>query len=174
MSKPSKPMHETRLWNMLQYYVERYDQPLAHVRRHFLRKITLSAREHGTDTATLTVELDRLLGELVASRVIDDARCAERLVRKARSRGASTARIRVLGRQKGLGDTLNEAVATRDPAADEWAAACTLARRRSIGPWRRGADTPEVRKRELGIFGRAGFGYALAKRVLDAAPDELV
>ena len=57
----------------------------------------------------------------------------------------------------------------------ELAAACTWARKRRLGPWSREPVTdPDLRRKQLARFGRAGFNYGTAKRVLEASdPDEL-
>ena len=57
--------------------------------------------------------------------------------------------------------------ALRGEAADlDLAAACAFARRRRLGPYRRGAAD---RARELGAFARAGFGRRVAETVLGCA-----
>jgi len=55
-----------------------------------------------------------------------------------------------------------------DGAEPDLAAACRFARRRRLGPYRRGAAD---RQRELAAFARAGFDRRTAERVL-ACPDE--
>jgi regulatory protein len=53
------------------------------------------------------------------------------------------------------------------------AAAKALARRRRLGPWR-ATGRAEHRDRDLAVLGRAGFPYAIARRVVDApSPDEI-
>ena len=44
--------------------------------------------------------------------------------------------------------------------------AITLVKKRSIGPYRKVEFTDKVKNREFGILSRAGFSYAISKRVL--------
>jgi regulatory protein len=48
----------------------------------------------------------------------------------------------------------------------ELAAVRSLARRRRIGPFRRGPSEPEILRRELGVLARAGFAQEVALRAL--------
>ena len=167
-------MTEKRLWNMIQYYLERYDQPAAHVRRHFLRKITQSGREHQTDTAALTEALDANLARLVGGGTINDARAAENLIRSGRQRGWAERRIKLASASKGIPRALiDDLMKTSEDAGTDRAAAMQLARRRRLGPWRTAADTPELRRKELAILARAGFGYGVARDVIGAAADDV-
>jgi regulatory protein len=62
--------------------------------------------------------------------------------------------------------------ALRETAADpNLAAACAFARRRRLGPFRRG---PADRARELAAFARAGFARREAEAVLGCADPEAV
>ena len=49
-------------------------------------------------------------------------------------------------------------------------AALTLARRRRIGPFAQTAADRPLRERQLAAMIRAGHGFALARRIVDAAP----
>jgi regulatory protein len=55
-----------------------------------------------------------------------------------------------------------------DPAESELAAAVRLARRKRLGPFRGGAERRERRDKDLAALGRAGFGYEIARRVVEA------
>ncbi|MCA0341566.1 MAG: RecX family transcriptional regulator, partial [Proteobacteria bacterium] len=53
-------------------------------------------------------------------------------------------------------------------------AAVNLARRRRLGPFRPAHQRAAMRQKDLAAFARAGFSYAIAKRLLAAAgPEEL-
>ena len=65
----------------------------------------------------------------------------------------------------------------RQTAPDpDLAAACAFARRRRLGPYRRGPahQQPADRRRELAIFARAGFGRREAEAVLRCVDPEAV
>jgi regulatory protein len=46
------------------------------------------------------------------------------------------------------------------------AAAHALARRKRLGPYRTG-DRAAFREKDLAAFARAGFGFAIARRIVD-------
>ena len=50
----------------------------------------------------------------------------------------------------------------------ELAAAATYARRRRLGPWGPAAMRAERQAKDLAALGRAGFGYAAARKVVEA------
>jgi len=56
----------------------------------------------------------------------------------------------------------------RATSEDDLAAAIAFARRRRIGPFRLDAARDASRERDLAALGRAGFGYELARRVIEA------
>ena len=61
----------------------------------------------------------------------------------------------------------------RDQTADpDLAAAIAYARRRRIGPYRTRGDREERRERDLAALARQGFGYDIARRVIDAHDPE--
>jgi regulatory protein len=104
---------------------------------------------------------------LVAAGAVDDAAFAasraRSLARSGRSRRAIAAHLA----SRGVDGDVTQAVLPEDAEAD-LAAAVAFARRRRIGPFRRGeTDLP----RELGMFGRAGFSREIAMQALALAPD---
>ena len=62
---------------------------------------------------------------------------------------------------------------TSEDAGTDRAAALLMARRRRIGPWRTGVDSPELRRKELAILARGGFSYGVARDVVAAGLDDL-
>ena len=56
--------------------------------------------------------------------------------------------------------------------ADDMAAALAFARRRRIGPWRRGEDNRETRDREGAALARSGFSYEISRRIVSMSLDE--
>jgi len=101
---------------------------------------------------------------------------ARTLTRSGRSRRAVQARLLA----KGVASELARSAAGDDPGT-ELAAALILARRRRIGPFR-GADAgaaeiddlAATRRRELGMFARAGFARQTAEQALDMEAGEAV
>ncbi len=108
------------------------------------------------------------MGRCQRSGLVDDRRYAVGGVASLRRRGASARLIGAKLSSKGVsrdvaaGAIGNEADAEREAA---WA----LARRRRLGPYRP-RERQAFREKDLAAMARAGFGFALAKSVIDGEP----
>jgi regulatory protein len=107
-----------------------------------------------------------VVARLVAAGAVNDVAYAESrarsLIRSGRSRRATAAHLAA----KGVDPAMARTVLPNDDAS-ELAAALVLARKRRIGPFRRGALTDDAgRRRELGMLARAGFPQDVARRAL--------
>jgi regulatory protein len=162
-------------------YLSRYAATEAGLRRVLERRIERWARRAGTEndpdtiagqaTAARAVVHD-VVSRLVAAGAVNDATYAESrarsLVRAGRSRRAVAMHLAA----KGI-DPATARQAMPDDDASELAAALALARKRRIGPFRRG-DAPDEagRRRELAVLARAGFPQSLARQALGMAADQ--
>ena len=155
------------------HYLGRYASSAEHLRRVLLRR-AIRRLGRGPKIEAAAAIIDGLLGRYRTAGLIDDAAYAVARAQHGLARGRSLRQIgaALAAKGVGLGDA-NAALATlRQAAADpELAAACALARRRRLGPFRRGPADPGARQRELGVFARAGFPRAAAEAVL-ACQDE--
>ncbi len=114
--------------------------------------------------------VDALIERYRRSGLLDDAAYAAQRAQSLNRRGESLAKIRARLAAKGVARSVATDALTglRDEAGDpDLAAACAFARRRKLGPYRRGAADPA---RELAAFARAGFSRRVAAQVL-ASPD---
>jgi regulatory protein len=167
-------------------YVARYGGTAAALRRVLDRRIRRWAdallagdapdREAiGAEAAALREAAGRVVTALTALRAVDDAAFAESRARRLRRAGRSRRAVLAHLGAKGIGADLAGAAVPEDAAA-EFAAALAFARRRRVGPFMRDAAgdgaAEEDRNRILMAFGRAGFSGAVARRVLDCAPEE--
>ncbi len=163
------------LRNSAHYYLERYASSSAHLRRLLLAKVAHSARAHGTDPEEGAVAIEALIAELLGAGLLDDTRYAAERARILHRRGASARAIHAGLRAKGVkADDIERALAgLREEAAEpELAAALAYARRRRLGPYRgpearAGMHDKDLRAKDLAALGRRGFGYDLARRVID-------
>jgi regulatory protein len=155
-------------------YLERYASSAENLRRVLLRR----ARRHGADDAERLREaaalIDALLARYGAAGLIDDAAYAAGRAESLQRRGHSRRAIRARLAQKGVAaevaaDAL--AVLAERAAEPDLAAACAFARRRRLGPYRRGPADPA---RELAAFARAGFERRVAEAVLACADEAAV
>ncbi len=162
------------LRNAALHYLERYASSSGHLRRLLLAKVARSARAHGADpeinAEAGAAAVEALIAELLGAGLLDDARYAGERARVLHRRGASARAIRAELMAKEIeADDIERALAgLREEAAEpELAAALAYARRRRLGPYR-GPDTREDRReKDLAALGRKGFGYDLARRVIE-------
>ncbi len=175
---PPKPRKATakHLENKALHYLARFASSRANLRRVLMRAVLRSARHHGTDPKAGERDVETLLDRFVRSGMIDDAVYAEGRVRSLRERGVAGRTIRLALRQKGIATEVADAalgeVDKRASGNAELTAAAEFARRRRLGPFRSLALRAAQRERDMAILARAGFGYAIARAVVDAESPE--
>jgi regulatory protein len=154
-------------------YLERFSSSAENLRRVLRRRVR---RRVGDNEAVQRAAalIDELVERYRVSGLIDDAAYAAARARGRLARGEPLRRIAAGLAAKGV-DAEDRAAALdalRETAPDpDLAAACAFARRRRLGPYRRG---PADRNRDLGSFARAGFGRREAEAVLGCAdPDDV-
>lgn len=140
-------------------------------------KVARSAAEHDTDAMAGAADVDTLIGQLENLGSLDDALFARTKARTLHRRGSSARAIRGALSEKGVAADLIEAALEslkEDTPHPELAAALAYARKRRLGPYRPRETRAGMREKDLAALGRRGFGYDLARRVVDAAnPQEL-
>ena len=159
------------LRNSALHYLERYASSSAHLRRLLLAKVERSARAYGTDREAGKVAVDALIQDLLDKRLLDDTRYAAERAQALHRRGASARAIRGQLLAKGVASELIEHALTTlhaEVGNPELAAALAYARRRRLGPYRSPEARAATRERDLAAFGRQGFDYDIARRVIDA------
>jgi regulatory protein len=157
------------LENSALFYLKRYSASAAHLKRVLLRKAGRVNRERGesVDAAPL---VDALVAKLTAVGYLNDARLAEQRAGSMRRGGRSARMIRHRLQLAGLGAQAERA---GNSEADE-VAVWVLARKKRLGPFASPAVRQARRDKHLAALARAGFGFGLAKKVIDAreVPDE--
>ncbi len=163
------------LRNSALYYLERYASSSGHLRRLLLAKVARSARAHGSDPEKGAAAVEALIAELLGAGLLDDARYAGERARVLHRRGASARAIRagLMAKEIAADDIERALTGLREEAAEpELAAALAYARRRRLGPYRaagarEGRREKDLREKDLAALGRQGFGYDLARRVIE-------
>lgn len=152
------------------HYLERYATSAANLRRVLMRRVLRSAEAHGTDPDEGAAQVDALIARYRESGLLDDAAYARLRAESLHRQGASRRLTRAKLAAKGVGaedvEGALDALSEETPSPD-LAAACNYARRRRLGPWRN-ADRAAHRDRDLAALGRQGFGYDVARTVVDA------
>jgi regulatory protein len=160
----------THLENAALHYLERFASSAAHLRRVLMRRVERSARVHGTDRAEGAALVAAIVARFERSGLLDDRVYAEGRAAALFRRGTAPRAIRAALRAKGVaGETIEAALGTLGAGADaELSAALALARRRRLGPYRPAGARGARRDKDLAALARAGFGYDVARRVIDA------
>jgi regulatory protein len=156
-------------------YLGRYASSAENLRRVLLRRLRRRLPAGSDRLWRATAAVEAVLTRYRETGLIDDAAYAESQARSWHCRGAPSRQIRLRLLAKGVDEAVAADVVTklRGEAEDvDLRAACAFARRRRLGPWRRGVGEPAP---ELAAFARAGFARSVAQRVLacgDAAAAE--
>ncbi|MCK5275130.1 MAG: RecX family transcriptional regulator [Alphaproteobacteria bacterium] len=169
--RPPKKATAKHLENVALWYLQRFAASADSLRRVLMRRVEKSARAHDTDRDEGAAFVEDIIARFRASSLLDDRVYAEGRTLSLHRRGISTRGIRARLAAKGVGaDDIDAALAMlRDQTADpDLAAAIAYARRRRIGPYRTRGDREEMRERDLAALARQGFGYDIARRVIEA------
>lgn len=175
--KPPKKATARHLDNVALWYLQRFAASADSLRRVLMRRVEKSARAHDTDREEGAAFVEDIIARFLRSGLLDDRVYAEGRALSLHRRGVSTRGIRARLAAKGVGaDDIDSALETlRDEAGDpDLAAAIGYSRRRRIGPYRIRGDRDELKERDLAALARQGFGYDIARRVIEARDvDEL-
>ena len=155
-------------------YLERFASSAENLRRVLRRRVRRRMHDDDETVRAADALIDALVIRYRDSGLIDDAAYAAGRARARLARGQSLRRIATGLMAKGVGAENRTAAleALRETTADpDLAAACAFARRRRLGPFRRGQADPA---RELAAFARAGFARREAEAVLGCADAEAI
>jgi regulatory protein len=178
--RPTKPITAKYLQNAAAFYLERYPSTAEGLRRVLNRRVRKAEIADAPIIDNVKQTIDAIVAKFVAAGVIDDKAFAQTKARALHRRGTSGRLTRQRLKLAGVDEeTLDQAMAgldqelDTDPGQREWQAAVALARRRRLGPFRQ-KDRKEHRTRDLAALARAGFDYALARKVIDAEERDII
>jgi regulatory protein len=155
-------------------YLERFASSAENLRRVLRRRVRRRRTSDNETVQRAAALIDDLVERYRRSGLIDDAAYAAARARGRLARGEPLRRIAAGLAAKGIAaeERASALDALRETAPDpDLAAACAFARRRRLGPYRRGLGD---RARELAAFARAGFGRREAEEVLGCAHPDAV
>jgi regulatory protein len=173
--KPPRPVSIAWLQRAALHYLESYASSAENLRRVLRGKLERRCRARGEEAGQFLPLVDEVVEKAVAGGYVDDTRYAQAKVASLRRRGGSRRAIAAKLQAKGLDrEAIGAAIdAFDDEAVDypegedaERTAAAAYARRRRLGPFRI-KDREERRDRDIAAMMRAGFGYEIAKGVVD-------
>ena len=194
--KNERPMKESRVRNITEYYLGQREASAGMVRDMLHRRAyswlrTLAGEDRATAEAEFTQWVETVIAENVASGFINDKRYAEMKARSWRDSGRASRRIAMDLTKKGISeDIIRDAIQAIDAetiTADidpdvvgeesDRAAAETLAQKKRIGQYRTGpkiedaAQRAKIWRREAGVLARAGYGLDIIRDILDREPE---
>ena len=151
-------------------YLQRYATSAENLRAVLIRRVQRSANAHDNDPSAGAVLVDALIERYLQSGLLNDRDYAQGRATSLHRRGISRRGISSRLAAKGVSFddidyTLEQLGALHENL--DLDAACNYARRRRLGPWRT-KGRAERRVRDLAALARQGYGYELARRVIDA------
>lgn len=166
--RPPKPLDYALMERLALRYVERFATTEGKLVDYLRRKL----RERGW-AGEGAPDPQALAAKMVELRYIDDRAYAEAKAAALARRGLGARRVRQALHSARIGDEDSEAVAPQvaEAARD---AALAFARRRRIGPFGDGETDRAMREKQFAAMMRAGHDMALARRIVSAAPGEML
>ena len=162
------PLNAERLEALALHYVGRYATSRRKLTDYLKRKIAARGWE-GDAEAPVAAIVDRL----ATLKYVDDAAFAASRAGALGRRGYGLRRVTQALRAAGIEE--DDAAPARAMAGEEALnAALSFARRKRIGPYRTEQADPELRRRQLGAMLRAGHDIILVRRIVTAAPGEVI
>jgi regulatory protein len=164
---PPPPLDAAALERLALRYVERFATTRGKLADYLRRKV----RERGWEGAA--ADPVALAERMAALGYVDDRAWAEAKAGALTRRGLGARRVGEALRHAQVGE---EDAASVRPLLDEGAldAALALARRKRIGPFGDGGADRAVQQKQLAQLLRAGHPFDLARRIVLAAPGDVV
>jgi regulatory protein len=171
--KAPRKVSPSYLENAALHHLGRYATTRTGLRRVLLRKVDRSLRVHGGDRSEALGWVDALVEKLAGRGLVNDRAYAETKARSLRAAGRSGRTIARKLQTKGVAAAVvTETLAEATADVPEEAAARIWARKKRLGPFRRDPETrADNRQRDLASLARAGFSFAVARRIVDGAAE---
>ncbi len=166
--RPPKPLDPKLLDNLALRYVERFATTEGKLVDYLTRKL----RERGW-AADIAPDARGLAARMVELGYIDDRAYAEAKAASLARRGLGARRVAQALHAARVGAEDHEAIAPQMAEAAR-GAALAFARRRRIGPYATGEADRALREKQLGAMLRAGHGMDLSRRIVAAAPGDIL
>jgi regulatory protein len=162
------PLNTERLRSLALHYAGRYATTRAKLVTYLNRKI----RERGWDDDKM-VDLETMVNDFAALGYVNDAGFAEARSRSFVRRGYGLRRLAQDLGAAGIVES-DSADAMKEAEDGAWRAAENFARRKRIGPFANAVATPELKQKQFQAFLRAGHGWELARRFVQAEPGDII
>jgi regulatory protein len=167
--KPAPPLNSEKLRGLALHYAGRYATTKRKLSDYLLRKI----RERGWTEGEAFPDVVALADNFAELGYVNDAQYAESRARSFARRGFGARRLEQDLTVAGIDD--DDGRAAREHAAEEiLSSALALAQRKKIGPFASEVTSPEKRQKQIAMMLRAGHGFDLARRIVNAEPGAVI
>lgn len=171
-----RPVTERYLENAATYYLGRYASSAENLKRVLERKVRRRNEGNAAPNAEQTGWIEATADKCVRLGLVDDAEYARARAFSMHRSGKSERMIRGSLKQKGVGvEEISAALkALRLEKGEnlELDAAVAYAKRRRFGPFRTRAGDADKMRKEMASFARAGFGFGLARKIVETTDIE--
>ncbi|MCC2980109.1 MULTISPECIES: regulatory protein RecX [unclassified Sphingomonas] len=164
--RPPPPLDAAKLEALALRYVERFATTRGKLASYLARKV----RERGWSGAA--VDPSMLAERMAELGYINDGLFAEARARSLTRRGYGVRRVSQALRAAHVEE--EDAAPALEQSADEaLLSALALARRRRFGPYAQAPADERTRERQMATMLRAGHSFAVARRIVSAAPGDV-
>lgn len=160
------PLDAATLEALALRYVERFATTRGKLADYLARKV----RERGWTGAT--ADPAALAERMAQLGYINDGLFAEARARSLTRRGYGVRRVSQALRAAHVEES-DAAPALEQSTEEAFASALALARRRRFGPYAKASADDRTRERQIAAMLRAGHSFALARRIVSAAPGDV-
>jgi regulatory protein len=161
---PRPPLDAEGLERLALHYCGRYATTRARLGAYLRRK--LKERDWG---GAAEPPVDALIERFAAAGYVDDRAFASARAASLGRRGYGERRVAEALHAAGIEEP-DAVEAKAESRSGAWAAALRFAQRRRLGPFAGAPPDADARRKAMAAMLRAGHSFAVAKRLLDAAP----
>lgn len=147
------------------WYLQRYASSSNNLRQYLRRKTKDTHLNYGSHEI-----IEKIIRSFESQNILNDKIFSESKVRSYLNKGWAFKKINNKLLELGISkDVASECISEFANSNDdvELISAIKLAKKRSIGPFRKSELTDKLKMKEYGILSRAGFSYSLCKKVLN-------
>lgn len=170
--RPTPPLSTKWLRRQAVTYIERYAGSEQRIRQILWKRVRRAQSFHGGEDSDAASMINEVIEGLRDEGRINDQKFAMDWAFSLQNRGTSRRMIRHKLQQKGLKNpAIQHALSLLEDAEPDWEeeAARSYAERRRLGHYRIPYDDSwERRQKDLASMARAGFGFGVAKKILNS------
>ena len=160
-----KDQNYTEIESKALWYLQRYASSSNNLRQYLRRKTKDTHLNFGSHEI-----IEKIIKSFEKQNILNDRIFSESKIRSYLNKGWAFKKIKFKLLELGISkDIADESIDNFEDTNHnlELISAIKLAKKRSIGPYRKSELTDKLKNKEYGILSRAGFSYSLCKKVLN-------